>query len=129
MLQGGVLTPYFLLQVKLHNDENGQQKNDAENERRQGIDEARPVVHAAFAAANPCERHCRYLIFLIRADLHARSLGVQAFSSTARSTDDKIEFTVVSCCRLMCRSSLISRCCSAWLSSQPRIVCCSRRIC
>ena len=57
LLQCGVLALHFLLQVELNNDENAQQKNDAEDQCRQRIDESRPVVHAAVAAVHSCERH------------------------------------------------------------------------
>ncbi len=53
----GVFAGHFLGQIELHHHEHGEQEDDAEDQRRQGIDEARPVVHAAFAAADPCKRH------------------------------------------------------------------------
>jgi len=95
--QRGILAGDFLLQIELHHHEHGQDEDDAEDQRRQRIDEARPVVHAAFAAARSCKRH---------------DLGhLSTFSRTMTSS-----------------SFLISRCCSAWLSTQSRIICCSLRM-
>ena len=58
--QRRVLALHFLLQIKLDHDEDAEQKNDAQNQRRQRVDEAGPVIHAAFAAARPCQRHAPY---------------------------------------------------------------------
>ena len=55
--QRGVLAGDFLLQIELHHHEHGEQEDDAEDQRRQRVDEARPVVHAAVAAARSCKRH------------------------------------------------------------------------
>ena len=44
-------------QIELHDHEHGQQEDDAEDQRRQRVDEARPVIHAAVAAASSCQRH------------------------------------------------------------------------
>ena len=49
--QRGVLAGDFLLQVELHHHEHGQDEDDAQDQRRQRVDEAGPVVHAAVAAA------------------------------------------------------------------------------
>ena len=92
----GVLAGDFLLQIELHHHEHGQHEDDAEDQRRQRVDEARPVVHAAFAAARSCKRH-------------------RAYRSTFSRT-------------MISSSRLISRCCSAWLSTQSRIICCSVRM-
>ena len=55
--QGGVFPGHFLLEIELHDHEHGQQENDAEDQRRQRVDETRPVIHAAFTAADSCQRH------------------------------------------------------------------------
>ena len=55
--KSSVLSSNFLLQIELHDHKYGEQKNDAENQRRQCVDEARPVIHAAVTAARSCQRH------------------------------------------------------------------------
>src|SRR4029077_284033 len=97
--QRAILIGDFLLQIKLHDDENGQEKDDAEDQRRQRVDEARPVVHRAFAAPRPSKGH------------HTLTQ----------------EFTFSS--NMISSSFLISRCCSAWPSTHSRIVLCSVRMC
>ncbi len=57
LLQRGVLAGDFLLQIELHHDEHGQNEDDRQDQRRQRVDEARPIVHAGFTAAGACERH------------------------------------------------------------------------
>jgi len=52
--EGGVLAGDFLLQIELHHHEHGQNENDAQDQRRQRVDEAGPVIHAAVAAARAC---------------------------------------------------------------------------
>ena len=52
----GVLSGHLLRQVELHDREHGQQEDDAEDQRRQRVDEARPVVHAGVAAGT-CDSH------------------------------------------------------------------------
>src|SRR5262245_2973479 len=56
-IECGVLPGNFLLQIELNDHEYGKQENDAEYQCRQCVDEARPVVHAAFTAASSCQRH------------------------------------------------------------------------
>ena len=56
-LQRRVLAGDFLLQEELHHDEHREQEDDAEDQRRQRVDEARPVIHAAVAAAGSGECH------------------------------------------------------------------------
>jgi len=56
-IEGGVFAGYFLLEVELNDHEYSQQKNDTEDQRRQRVDETRPVIHAAFTAADSCQRH------------------------------------------------------------------------
>jgi hypothetical protein len=48
--QRGILAGHLLRQEELHHDEHAEQEDDAENERRQGVDESRPVVDTALAA-------------------------------------------------------------------------------
>src|SRR5262245_25094143 len=55
-VERGVFTGHFLRQVELHHGEHGEQEDDAQDERRQRIDESGPVVHAA-VAARTCESH------------------------------------------------------------------------
>jgi len=55
--EGGVLAGDFLLQIELHHHEHGQNENDAQDQRRQRVDEAGPVIHAAVAAARACQCH------------------------------------------------------------------------
>ena len=52
----GVLAGHLLREEELHHHEHGEQEDDAENEGRQRVDEAGPVVDAAFAAS-ACECH------------------------------------------------------------------------
>ena len=56
-IEGGVFAGHFLLEIELHDHEHGQQENDTEDQRRQRVDETRPVIHAAFTAADSCQRH------------------------------------------------------------------------
>src|SRR5262249_56391631 len=56
-IECGILPGNFLLQIELHHHEYGKQENDTEYQRRQCVDEPRPVVHAAVAAASSCQRH------------------------------------------------------------------------
>jgi hypothetical protein len=55
-VERGVFTGDLLRQIKLHEDEDGQQEDDPENQRRQCVDESGPVVHAA-VAASACKSH------------------------------------------------------------------------
>ena len=54
----GVLAGDFLLQIELHHHEHGQNEDDGQDQRRQRVDEARPVIQAAFAAARSGKSHC-----------------------------------------------------------------------
>jgi hypothetical protein len=56
-IEGGVFPRHFLLEIELDNHEYGQQENNTEDQRRQRVDETRPVIHAAFTAADSCQRH------------------------------------------------------------------------
>jgi hypothetical protein len=56
-LQRGVFAGDFLLQVELHNDEHSEQEDDAEDQGRQRVDEAWPIIHAAVAAARSGKCH------------------------------------------------------------------------
>ena len=49
-LKRGVLAGHFLRQEELHDHEHREQEHDAEDQRRKRVDEARPVIDAAFAA-------------------------------------------------------------------------------
>ena len=55
-VERGVFTGDLLRQVKLHEHEHGEQKDDAEDQRRQCVDESGPVIHAA-VAAGACKSH------------------------------------------------------------------------
>ena len=48
--QRGVLAGDLLRQHELHDHEHGEQEDDAKDQRRQGVDEAGPVIDAAVAA-------------------------------------------------------------------------------
>ena len=61
--QRGVLAGDFLRQEELHDDEDGQQEDDAEDERRQRIDETGPVIDAT-VAAGAGKRHGVFLQIL-----------------------------------------------------------------
>ena len=60
--QRGVLAGDFLRQKELRHHEHGEQKDDRQDQRRQGVDEARPVIHAAVAAAAGKRHSCAYLL-------------------------------------------------------------------
>src|SRR5262245_4782801 len=53
-VERGVFARHFLRQEELYDDEYGQHEDDAEDQRRQRVDESGPVVHAA-VAARTCE--------------------------------------------------------------------------
>src|SRR5262245_19787391 len=55
-VERGVFSAHLLGQVELHHGEYGDQEDEAENERRQCVDESGPVIHAA-VAARACESH------------------------------------------------------------------------
>src|SRR3954469_8595183 len=76
----GVFAGHFLGQVELHDDEYRQQKDDAEHQRRQRVDETRPIIHAA-VAARACESH-RVLLQAWRA-LLVHVFAHQNFEQTA----------------------------------------------
>ena len=75
-LQRGVLAGHFLRQEELHHHEHREQEDDAEEQRRQRVDEARPVVDAAFAA-RAGERHV-YLTVLRRSSLRGSSPAMRS---------------------------------------------------
>ncbi len=52
----GVLAGDLLRQIELHDHEHGEQEDDAEDQRRQRVDEAGPIVHAG-VAAGACKSH------------------------------------------------------------------------
>jgi hypothetical protein len=54
--QRGVLAGDFLRQEELRHHEHGEQKDHGQDQRRQRVDETRPVIHAAIATAAG-ERH------------------------------------------------------------------------
>ena len=58
----GVLAGDFLRQKELRHHEHGEQKDDRQDQRRQRVDEARPVIHAAVAAAAGKRHGCAYLL-------------------------------------------------------------------
>src|SRR5262249_38351906 len=97
--QRGVLAGDLLREEELHHHEDGEQEDDPEPQRRQRVDEARPVVQSALAAVT-CKRH---------------GSGFRRY------------IFCVSCTRIS-RSLRMSRCCSAWASTQSRIICCSERM-
>ncbi len=53
--QRGILAGDLLRQEELRHHEHGEQKDDRQDQRRQRVDEAWPVIHAAVAAAG--KRH------------------------------------------------------------------------
>ena len=57
LLQRLVLAGDFLRQEELHHQEHRQQEHDREHQRRQRVDEARPVVESGFVAAGTGEGH------------------------------------------------------------------------
>jgi 3',5'-cyclic AMP phosphodiesterase CpdA len=52
----GVFAGDLLGEVELHDHEHGEQEDDAEDQRRQRVDEAGPIIHAAVAAC-ACKSH------------------------------------------------------------------------
>src|SRR6202034_4285096 len=64
LLQRLVLAGDFLRQEELHHQEYRKQKHDREHQRRQRVDEARPVIESAFAAACTGKGHRRSLKLL-----------------------------------------------------------------
>ena len=70
-IQCRVFARDFLRQIELHDDKDAQQEDDAENQRRQRVDESGPVVHAAFAAG-ASESHGVYLFTFSRTRISRR---------------------------------------------------------
>src|SRR4029453_15865280 len=102
-VERGVFAGDLLGQVKLHEHEHCQQEDDGKDERRKGVDESRPVIHAA-VAASACESHWILLELSVR-------FYLLTFSRTRISSRRRT-----------------SRCCWACESTQSRIICCSLRM-
>src|SRR6266480_1806814 len=60
LFQRLVLAGDFLRQEELHHQEYGQQEHDRQHQRRQCIDESRPVIETGFAAAGTGEGHSNF---------------------------------------------------------------------
>src|SRR5438067_5158784 len=102
-----MLAGHLLREEELHDHEHREQEHDAENQRRQRVDESGPIVDAGFAAPAG-ERHvvstCFHLTVL-------RNSSLRGSSPAMRSSN-----------------RFISRLCAACASAQSRIICCSVRM-
>ena len=105
-LQRGVLAGDFLRQEELHDHEHREQEHDAEDQRRQRVDEAGPVVDAAFAAR--CGQAPCYLTVLRSSSLRG-SLARRCASSSRL-----ISRLLLRPARRPSRGSSAARCACGW---------------
>src|SRR5690606_37498327 len=104
-----VLVVDLTAEQELRQHENGQQEHDCQEQRRQGIDETRPVIDMPLGAAVAGKSHGNYSALSVRSDL--RSCGRSPMARVRRSSVWRIAF-----------------CSSACFSTQSRVICCSLRM-